>query len=359
MNNRRDFIKTGLMAAIATPLLGTAACCSKTEKNIKPVSFARKNWFWTNPDSKDDEKKITDYYKKCRDAGIHGILFESDSEKHFRIAKAQGLEAHRWIWTMNRGEKMKSNPEWYTVNRNGESCVDKPPYVSYYRWLCPSREEVQTYLVDEMRSQLNKDYVDGVHLDYVRYCDIILPVNLWKDYHIVQLQELPEYDHCYCDVCKKKFQEWSGIDISSVEYPEASISWRQYRYNAITNIVNRIAVEANAKKKPLTAAVFPTPEVARRNVRQDWVNWNLDGIFPMLYHGCYNENVKWIGDSVAEGVQGINGRFPLYAGLFLPNFGKNHAELEVGIRNALDNGASGISFFGHVSDEVLKILQKI
>lgn len=41
----------------------------------------------------------------------------------------------------------------------------------------------------------------------------------------------------------------------------------------------------------VTAAVFPTPEVARRNVRQDWVNWNLTGVFPMVYHGFYKEHV--------------------------------------------------------------------
>ncbi len=362
MNKRRDFIKTGLMAGMAVPFLTgcSSASAPASADATKPKSFERKNWFWINPNPKDDEKDLEEFYKKCHDAGIHGVLFESDSEKHFRIAKKQGLEAHRWIWTTNRGEKtlLDSHPDWYAINRKGESCADKPPYVGYYRWLCPSRDEVQQYLVDDMRNQLNKDYIDGIHLDYVRYCDVILPVNLWQTYDIVQIQELPEYDYCYCDVCKKKFKEWSGNDLDAIEHPDASLSWRLYRYNAITNIVNQVAKEAKAKGKPVTAAVFPTPEVARRNVRQDWINWHLDGVFPMIYHGFYKERVKWIGEAVAEGVRGIDGRFPLYAGIYLPDFA-NNGEIEEGMRYALANGASGISIFGRVTDEVLNILKTV
>ena len=355
---KRDFIKTGILAGMA-PLV--AATCSASEQApAEKKTFARKNWFWINPNPKDDINEVKTFYKKCRDSGIHGILFESDSEKHFRAAKEQGLEAHRWIWTTNRGEKtlLEQHPEWYAINRKGESCADKPPYVGYYRWLCPSREEVQQYILDAMKDQLNKDYIDGIHLDYVRYCDVVLPVNLWQTYNIVQIQELPEYDYCYCDVCKKKFKEWTGTDLDSIEYPDASLSWRLYRYNTITNIVNRIAVEANAKKKPITAAVFPTPEVARRNVRQDWINWHMDGIFPMIYHGFYKEGVRWIGDAVAEGIRGIDGRFPLYAGIYLPDFA-NEGEIEEGMKYALENGASGISIFGRVTDNILKIIEKV
>ena len=360
--NKRDFIKTGLIAGMAAPFLSAESLAGvpapaplTTPGNNK--NFERKNWFWTRPDRSKSDAELRDFFKKCRDVGIHGIFFEADSEKHFNMVKEAGMEAHRWIWTTNRGERelLENHPEWYAINRKGESCADKPPYVGYYRWLCPSREEVQQYIVDDMIAQLNKGHVDGIHLDYVRYCDVILPVNLWKTYNIVQTEELPEYDYCYCDVCKAKFKEWSGDTLNDIQYPDASLSWRLYRYKTITDLVNRIAKEAKAKGKPVTAAVFPTPEVARRNVRQDWINWNLDGVFPMIYHGFYKEKVKWIGRAVEEGVRGIDGRFPLYAGLYLPDFADNK-EVEEGIRYALENGAAGISMFGNVTDEVLKII---
>jgi hypothetical protein len=102
--------------------------------------------------------------------------------------------------------------------------------------------------------------------------------------------------------------------------------------------------------------VFPTPEIARRNVRQDWTNWNLDGICPMIYHGFYKEGVGWIGDAVAEGVHFLAGKFPIYAGVYLPDF-KNDDEVKTGIQNALKNGAAGISFFGNVTPGVLDALK--
>lgn len=77
----------------------------------------------------------------------------------------------------------------------------------------------------------------------------------------------------------------------------------------------------------------------------------------MIYHGFYKENVEWIGDAVAEGVKGLHGRFPLYAGLFIPDF-KNQQELQQGIKFALANGAAGVSLFGNVTEEVLTTLEK-
>jgi uncharacterized lipoprotein YddW (UPF0748 family) len=217
---------------------------------------------------------------------------------------------------------------------------------------------VKKYLEDEVKNQLSKDYVDGIHLDYVRFCDVILPVNLWKRYNIEQTRELPEYDFCYCEVCRERFKAWKGIDPLEIEYPEASLSWRKFRYDRITTIVNHLSAVASSFKKPITAAVFPTPEVAKRNVRQDWLNWNLSGIFPMIYHGFYKEDVSWISDAVAEGIKGLAGKFPLYAGLYLPDF-KNSKEVKEGIGYALKNGASGVSFFGELNDDVLKTLKQI
>jgi hypothetical protein len=118
-----------------------------------------------------------------------------------------------------------------------------------------------------------------------------------------------------------------------------------------------LAEIANKNKKPITAAVFPTPEIARRIVRQDWTNWNLDGICPMIYHGFYREQVGWIGDAVEEGIHFLCGKFPLYAGLFLPDF-KSMDELEAGIKVAIKNGASGVSLFGRVDEKVLNVLRK-
>ena len=118
-----------------------------------------------------------------------------------------------------------------------------------------------------------------------------------------------------------------------------------------------MAKVARKNSKLITAAVFPTPEVARRIVRQDWTKWDLDGICPMIYHGFYKEQPQWIGTAVAEGIHFLCGRFPIYAGIYLPDF-KSEDELEIGIKAALQNGASGISFFGNMDEKTLSVLQK-
>ena len=355
MSDRRNFVKTGLLAGLSAAVLPSA---SSAEMLLLAPKKGWKHWVWTNPNLKDTDAELAERYQKYYDAGIRGIFFENDSEKHFRAAKAHKIEAHRWIWTMNRGEKslLEAHPEWYAVNRKGESCADYPPYVNYYRWLCPSREEVKNYLANDYETALKKDYVDGIHLDYVRFCDVILPVNLWDKYKIVQTSELPEYDYCYCPVCKAAYKKETGEDIDSVQYPEASPSWRLFRYQRVNQVVERLTNIARSYKKPITAAVFPTPDIAHRNVKQDWANWNISGVCPMIYHGFYKENVKWIGNAVAEGVTALKGKFPLYAGLYMPDF-KNDGEVQQGIENALNNGAAGVSLFGNVSDGTLAALK--
>ena len=353
---KRDFIKSSLLAGAGLMSIRQSSAFPASKQTEKA---AYKHWVWENPNQKEDEESLKEKYERYFEAGIRGMFFEQDSEKHFRTAKKAGLETHRWMWTMNRGEKelLESHPEWYAVSRNGNSCATNPPYVDYYRWLCPSKTEVQNYLKEQVESILSKDYVDGIHLDYVRYCDVILPVDLWKNYGIVQQKELPEYDFCYCETCREKYKAQHGIDPLEIEYPDQSLSWRKYRYDRITNVVNQLSEVAHSQNKKITAAVFPTPEVARRIVRQDWTNWNLDGICPMIYHGFYREQVSWIGDAVEEGVHFLCDRFPLYAGIFLPNF-KSEDELKSGIQYALKNGAAGISLFGNIDEKTLAVLSQ-
>jgi hypothetical protein len=77
----------------------------------------------------------------------------------------------------------------------------------------------------------------------------------------------------------------------------------------------------------------------------------------MIYHGFYREQTSWIGDAVEEGIHFLCGKFPLYAGVFLPDF-KSMNDLEAGIKVAIENGASGISLFGKVDEKVLEVLRK-
>lgn len=314
-----------------------------------------KNWTWVRLHNDWSDKQYSDYFNKIHDAGISAVLFEGYDENAYRLCKEAGLEAHYWKWTMNRRELLDKHPEWFAVSRDGKSCHDNPPYVDYYRFLCPSHPEVADYLAEDYVKIANLPYVDGVHLDYVRFPDVILPVSLWKNYGIEQTSELPEYDFCYCDLCVEKFKELTGRDIREVKFPMEDQSWINFRLDAITNVVKKISDAVKGDGKFLSGAVFPGPSMARRMVRQDWGNWSLDAYFPMIYNGFYYEGPEWIGRSVAEGVKAIDGRASLYAGVMCPDI--KGQDFVTALDEAYGNGAAGLSFFDGPSDEQLAQLK--
>lgn len=310
-----------------------------------------KNWMWMRIK---EDKSSADYlkeFKLMKDCGISGVMFEGYDERVYKLCKEAGLEAHYWKWTMNRREVLETHPDWFAVNRKGESSFDKPAYVDYYRFLCPNHEGVAEYLAQDYVKISKLPYVDGIHLDYARFPDVVLPVGLWKNYDIEQTKELPEYDYCYCDVCRKKFKEMTGKDPLDLQFPMQNQSWVNFRLNSISKVIDTITktVKANGGT-PISSAVFPGPSMAKSMVRQDWGNWHLDAYFPMIYNGFYFEGADWIGSSVKESVQTVNGKAKVYAGLFFPDI---KDDFEAALDAAFDNGASGVSFFDGPNEEYL------
>ena len=285
---------------------------------------------------------------------VHGVLVSGgEAAVHAEAAHSAGLEFHRWVWTLNRNgdEWVKANhPEWFTVSRNGDSSLTHPPYVGYYKWLCPTRPEVREYLRDSILGIAREPGVDGVHLDYVRHCDVILPSGLWAKYDLIQDREHPEFDFCYCDTCRETFASIHDTDPLELEDPSADEAWRRFRWDSVTGLVRMLADAVHGEGKPITAAVFQTPVIARRLVRQAWDEWPVDAVFPMLYHSFYEEGLEWIGQGVEEGLAAVAAREPpdqspkiIYAGLYLPSLSAEERIEAVEI--ARDAGAQGVSFF--------------
>lgn len=309
-----------------------------------------KNWVWTGLDAKKSIGQWKEWFDLLKECGISAVLFEGYDEDIYKLCKESGLEAHHWKWTMNRKDLLESHSNWYAVNRLGESCFDKPAYVNYYRFLCPNQSGLATFLANDYVKEAKRPYVDGLHLDYVRMPDVILPVGLWDNYKIEQTYELPEYDYCYCDVCRSKFKNQTGIDPLMIKYPMENQSWINFRLNSITNIVDSISNAVKTEGKFISAAVFPGPSMAKKMVRQDWGNWSLDAYFPMIYNKFYLEGVDWIGESVRESVTTLNGKASIYAGLM---FSDIKDDFEKALDLAFDNGADGVSFFGGPDKEYL------
>jgi uncharacterized lipoprotein YddW (UPF0748 family) len=324
--------------------------------------------------SDDDWKKAFERIKK---AGIDGILPEVYSshetlfdhpnlpvkerwlERIIPLAHAAGLQVHAWMWTMplNNPDLIKKHPDWFSVNRNGNPSNTHPAYVDYYKFMCPCNEEVAEFVAGNVEALAKIEDLDGIHLDYVRQPDVILAEAFQPKYGIVQDKEYPEYDYPYSENCRNQFKAKHGIDPMDLgdEAPQNE-AWRQFRYDAVSNIVNNHCVPMARKyDKKITAAVFPNWE----SVRQEWHKWDLDAFLPMLYQGFYNADIDWIGEQVKNAkirLKAANNDKPIFSGLFLPHL-ENPADLKRAIDIAKANGAKGVSFFGDLKEEYLEVLK--
>ncbi|AIE86100.1 putative glycoside hydrolase [Fimbriimonas ginsengisoli] len=304
-----------------------------------------KHWAWLSIDAKATTEDLRSKYRRLKEGGLHGVFLEGGIDaREFEIVREAGLELHSWMWTTNRREPWirENHPEWFMVSRSGKSCFDQPPYVEYYRWISPFQPAVHDYLRDRAAELAAHPLVAGVHLDYVRFPDVILPRALWETYGLDQTEELADFDFDYSDAARAAFRNATGRDPLEIADPATDQEWLHFRYEAITQLVEGLAETVHAHGKEITAAVFPTPSMARKICRQSWDKWPLDAVCPMVYHSFYNLPTEWIGDAVRENIQAV--RFPVYAGLYMPAF-TSADDFEAGVRHALHRGAAGVSLF--------------
>ena len=315
--------------------------CSSNHKKEYPEI-----WVWMHGNK---DHTINDWEKvfyELGDFGIEGVLFGGD-EKQLRtiipIADKYDIDIHAWFWTMNRSD---AKPEWLSVNRNNESLADKKAYVDYYKFMCPAIPEVKDFVIQHISELLKIKGLKGIHMDYVRYVDVILPEAIQPDYNIVQDREFPEYDFGYHPYMRKLYMTKYGIDPIAITDPENDEQWKQFRYDQLTQLINQIKKVTDSNNVILSAAVFPTPEIARKLVRQDWENWPLDFVFPMVYHNFYNKEIDWITEAVQEGTSSLNTQQKLFCGLYIPAL-QNKGDLLKAMNIAMDAGATGIALFDY------------
>ncbi len=349
---RRNFLKT-VAAGLVLSNLPDISCMRREDHPIK-------NWTWFRPMANFSIEDYQRFFSKMKVAGIDAIIPEIYNSYEARyqsahlpveepwletilpLAKAEGLEVHAWLWSMicNIRSVGEQHPDWFGVNGRGESALIKPAYVEHYRFMCPNHDGVREFVKRTVSELAQYEALDGIHLDYIRFPDVILAEGLQPKYNIVQDREYPEYDYCYCEVCRSEFKKQAGIDPLTLPDPAADAAWRQFRYDSITNLVNRELVPIARKHgKAITAAVFPNWQA----VRQQWSRWELNAFMPMLYHNFYLADINWIRDQTAQEVASLPMGIPLYSGLFV--FELSPEELSRAIAVSLGAGARGVVLF--------------
>jgi len=263
-------------------------------------------------------------------------------------AKKNGLKVHAWVVALNKpNEELTSKKrEWFVVSKEGKSCIDNPPYVPHYKWLCPSNEEVRSYLIGSIQELIEKYDLDGVHLDYIRLPDIFLPEGLRERYGLEREHDVyfEKFDFCYCNKCREGFKKDFGIDPIEISFGTRKwYEWHEWRAERITEIVKAVhkTVKSYDNTIETSAAVFATPGYAYRIVFQQWTKWPLDSFEPMIYHEYYGKGIKWIGEAVMECVS--YGKM-IVAGIDI-EFLRNKEDVSNAVKVALEKGASGVCFF--------------
>ena len=336
MNNAKILILSMVIA-------GTIASCSNDTGEVSEYPM-----FWTWMDYRPG-MNFDSICAVMNETGIDGVMLNAPSPDDYRdaipIAHKYGIEVYAWLWTMNpehgRDVIQKETPEWFSVNRNGESLAEKKAYVDYYKFMCPALPEVREYIKNKITAYCEVEGLNGIAIDYHRFVDVILPTTLWSRYDVVQDHEYPEFDYGYHPAMIKLFMEKYGYDPRELEDPSSDDTWLQFRCDQITEVANEIAEVVHSYGKVMAASPFPTPAMSRKMVRQDWGKWNLDIVFPMAYHGFYTGDVSFISDCMIEDVRDKNPMTTLYCGMSASNSPLMFECMDA----ALNNGAEGISIF--------------
>lgn len=351
MNNIKRF--TGLLLLLLSGILFLFGCKSGTEKNDVKL------YTWIHADAEKTAEAWDKDFAGLEQAGFTGILIGANPEVLKRAipeAKKHHLEVHAWMWTMNRGD---ADTSWLSVNQKGQSLATHKAYVGYYKFMCPALPEVKTFLKSKIDKLAAIEGLDGIHMDYIRYVDAILPIELQPKYGLQQDSVFPEFDYGYHPYMVKLYKDSTGIDPFDLKNPATDPGWLQFRLEQLNQTVRELRDHIRGYDLEATAAVFPTPAMAREMVRQEWNRWNLDGYFPMVYHNFYNENTGWITQVMQEDKAVIPENEKVICGLYVPAL-NSPEKLHSAMNAAMEGGADGIAFFefNTLTPEMLKMIRK-
>ena len=235
---------------------------TQVKKMNKNVTFGT----WMRYSSKTEIDWIN-FFNKYKKAGITDYFIQgnpSQLKELINLTKKLEINIHAWVWTLNRPndkEAMK-NKKWYSVNKLGQNSYDSRPYVDYYQWLSPFSQGARGH-IKQLINKLSKiEGLASVHLDYVRYCDVILPIKLQPKYGLDQSYEMPEYDFGYHPVGREIFKKEYGVDPIELKNDDFKDEWLKFRLDAVTSLVNELAQIAHSNGTKISAAVFPYPELS-------------------------------------------------------------------------------------------------
>lgn len=214
-------------------------------------------------------------------------------------AHAEGLEVHAWmnmyvLWTAQTKPTdpthlIFQHPEWTDADNRGVMDMDKEweVFENGMRggiYLAPTHPEVNPYLKSVVKEVIDKYDVDGIHLDYIRYQNVVAGYNptgreVFRNQYGVDPLVLAQI---------------SRLDTSNWDERSYQIyvdSWNAYRRDQITAFVRQLKTLCSENAIALTAAVKPNVSNARSRFFQDWAHWIDEGLLDFAIPMNYAEDL--------------------------------------------------------------------
>ena len=290
--------------AIIAALVAAISCRPKAEEEYPMF------WTWLEDIP---SVNVEAAFAHMEEAGLDAVMLHAasveDYVKDVELAKKHGIKVYAWVWTLNpprqeRPTMLQEHPDWFSVNRNGESVADVKAYVNSYKFLCPALPEVREYLARKVEEICAIDGVEGICLDYCRLIDCVLPISLAYNYNLRQDTEVwAEYDYGYHPAMIEKFMKEYGYDPRELQDPSRDEKWCAFRSAQITEVANIMCEVAHKAGKKVTASPFAAAGLANFMVFQDWPKWNLDMVHPMAYTDFYTMDPSFARDATLSNIK--------------------------------------------------------
>ena len=273
-------------------------------------------------------------------------------------AHARGLRVHAWVNVLSLSARRDGpllrelGPGAVLVDQAGRSLLDypdldvPPPDRTWYRlgtpaiWLDPGAPGVSERLVATF-AELAARYpaLDGIHLDYIRYPDV-LPFVPGTRFGVGM-------DFGHGPATRDRFRRETGLEPPS---PPARLgnadAWDAWRRDRVTQLVAEIG-EAARRARPglaISAAVWAYADRAYLSMGQDWRRWLEQGLLDFAVAMAYTRDDRLFGYQAQELAQaGRAGGTWLGVGVWL--FAAEPARALAQLRAAREAGAAGDALF--------------
>lgn len=251
----------------------------------------------------------------------------------------RGIEVHAWVvlWKATHADSSLLDSlacaGRLQVNQDGDTMP----------WLCPTDPaniELETALILEM---LERFPLDGVQFDYVRF---------------------PNGNTCYCEGCRARFQEQTGLTVGT--WPEdvapAGSLGDRFAVWRVGRITHALAVLSEAVRRmgiPVSVAVLPDYRDAL-GCGQDWVDWSQSGLVDRIYLMDYFRTTPELEEALSGQISLLPGGFFTICGLGsgIGSLGISSVEAASQVEAALRGGARGVCHF-HLNGTLLQALPVI